>query len=170
MVYQPRVDVPLFLERAAVLRSSRATASIDSTAFHWEWSRETSQSKVTIEGPDDEATTAFSVRVRDFDVRGNMSYVAKYIDLMAGTATGARAEVLAHVRDAHAAIGLVPYNWHTIALGDDAKPREVWELWTYGYVLHTDPGKRATYEGLDELVRAWCASSPTSTRPTCTTW
>jgi hypothetical protein len=147
------VDIPLFLERAAILRSSRATATIDTTSFKWEWSREPPTSRVTITGPDDEATTAFFVRVREFDVPGKMLYVGKYIDLLASTAAGERAEVLKHVRAAHSDLGLVPYRWHALVLGDDAKPRDVWELWTYGYVLHTDQAKRETYEALDELVK-----------------
>jgi hypothetical protein len=151
MVYQPRVDVPLFLERAAVLRSSRATASIDRAAFRWEWSREPPSEQVTVTGPDDEATTAFFVRLRDFDIPGKMVYVGKYIDLLASSATGNRALVLEHVRAAHDVVGLVPHRWHTFVLGDDAKPRQVWELWTYGFVLHDDPDKREKYASLDPL-------------------
>jgi len=149
--YQPRVDVPLFLERAAILRSSRAIATIESAAIKWAWSREPPSSKVTVTGPDDEATTAFFARVREFDVPGKMVYVGKYIDLLASTATGDRAGVLEHVRAAHGVVGLVPNRWHALVLGDDARPRDVWELWTYGHVLHTDPAKRETYAALDEL-------------------
>lgn len=152
MVYNyPRVDVPLFLERAGTLRSSRATASIESAAIRWEWSRDPPSEQVTVTGPDDEATTAFFVRLRDFDIPGKMVYVGKYIDLLASTATGDRASLLGHVRAAHGAVGLVPNRWHTLVLGDDATPRQVWELWTYGFVLHDDQDKRERYAALDTL-------------------
>src|SRR5690349_15663676 len=103
-------------------------------SFHWEWSRDPQRSEVTVTGPDDEATTAFFARVREFDTPGKMVYVPKYIDHLEATATGPLVEILKHARAAHGDVGRVAHRWERIVLGDAARPRDVWELWTYGYV------------------------------------
>ena len=147
--YVPLVDVGLFLERAEILRSSRAAATIDETALHLEIIPPDSP-RVELHVPDDEATTAFFARIRDFGTPGKMIYVAKYIDVLGETAAGRRATVVEHLRESMRDLGVVSHEWHKLVPGA-ATPRDVWELWTYGYILHTDEAKRARWAGMNSI-------------------
>jgi hypothetical protein len=153
MKYVRRVNVPLFLEEAARLRSSTAASMIDETAFRLYKAGPTTPMEVSVTIPDDEATTAFFARVRDFGTPGKLLYVVNYIDHLAATATGARARVIQHLQESAKDVGVVSHNWHRIVLGASATPRDVWELWAYGFILHTDLDKRARWESLDEVVQ-----------------
>jgi hypothetical protein len=104
-------------------------------------------------GPDDEATIAFFARVRQFGTRGTDTYVLKFIEMLAAEATGSRAVVVEHLREAHADLGVVSHEWHKHVLGEDATPRKVWELWTYAHILHPDPLKREQWAALSEPLR-----------------
>lgn len=153
MKYIRRVDVSLFLGEATRLRSSSAASMIDETAFQLYQAGPTTSIKVTVRIPDDEATTAFFARVRDFGKPGKLLYVRNYIDHLASTASGSRATVIEHLRESERDVGIVSHNWHRAVLGTSATPRDVWELWAYGFILHTDLDKRARWEAMDEVLQ-----------------
>jgi hypothetical protein len=148
-----RIDVALFLAEAARLRTSSAAKLIDQTAFHFYQAGPANPPEVTVNIPDDEATTAFFARVRDFGTPGKLLFVGSYIENLASTASGSRASVIQHLRESLRDLGIVSHQWHRIVLGEAATPRDVWELWAYGFILHTDPDKRARWEAMDEVLQ-----------------
>ena len=62
-------------------------------------------------------------------------------------------EVVAWLREAHADLGKHPHDWHEIVLGPGATPRQVWELWTYSHILHSEEAKRKTWAELDQVLQ-----------------
>jgi hypothetical protein len=151
-VYIRRVDVPLFLDEAERLRSSSAATMIDDTAFQLRM-LESKELEVTVTVPGDEATTAFFARVREFGTPRKLLYVRNYIDQLASTARGGRAAVVEHLYESERDLGVVSHNWHRIVLGENGTPRDVWEFWAYGFVLHTEVDKRTRWNAMDPVLQ-----------------
>jgi hypothetical protein len=141
--------IELFLERAAVLRSSRAAASIDETAMTVKFGSGSSKIEVEITAPDDEATLAYFTRIREFDTPGNPFYVPDFFLVLTAGASPRRLQVVDWLRAAHADLGREPYDRSSHVLGPGATPRQVWELWTYSQIIHSNASKRATWASLD---------------------
>ena len=141
----------LFVERAAVLRSSRAVALIDETRITM--TEDSAGLVAQVEGPDDEATLAYFARVREFDIPGKPLYVPDFFSRLEAHATPRRMELVAWLREVHADLGKHPYDWHEIVLGRGATPRDVWELWAYSHLLHVDRAKREKWAGLGQPVQ-----------------
>jgi hypothetical protein len=141
--------VGLFLERAAVLRSSTAVTLIDETRITLRLDR--AGGSADLVAPNDEATLAYFARIRHFDTPRTDLYVPDFFPNLETGATPERADVVAHVRQSHTDLGRQGNDWPKIVLGETATPRAVWELWTYSQVLHTDPAKRATWADLDGM-------------------
>jgi hypothetical protein len=148
-----RVDVALFLAEASRLRTSSAAKLIDQTTFHFYQAGPSTPVEVTVKIPDDEATTAFFARVRDFGTPGKLLFAGSYIEFLGTTASGSRAAVIDHLRESLQDLGVVSHNWHQVVLGPTATPRDVWELWAYGFILHTDREKRARWDAMDEVLQ-----------------
>jgi hypothetical protein len=148
--YTPRLDIPLFLAEAERLRSSKAASMLDETAIKIS-STGASDLAVDVTVPDDEVTTAFFAWLRAFGTPGKLVYVRNYIEHLAITATGSRADVVVHLLEAERDVGIVSHEWHKIVLGESATPRDVWEFWAYGFILHTDPDKRERWAAMHEV-------------------
>jgi hypothetical protein len=142
-----RERVALFLERAELLRTSRAVSWIDATKITIR-AGSSQEPTADVVAPDEEATLAYFARIRHFDTQRTDLYVPDFFPNLHAGASARRAQVIAHVREAHADLGRRGNDWPKIVLGDGATPRSVWELWTYSQVLHTDPVKRATWADL----------------------
>jgi hypothetical protein len=141
--------VALFLDWAANLRSSRAVASLDLLGITMSFDSQEIASQV--DGPDDEATTTFFIRVREFDTPSKPVYVPDYFSRLEEDASPGRMEVVAWLREAHTDLGKHPYDWHKSVLGPDATPRDVWELWAYSHHLHPDEEKRKIWANLQQF-------------------
>lgn len=146
---QDRID--LFLERAALLRSSSAVPLIDETRATLRFDDPGNAGRVELEAPDDEATAAYFVRIREFDTPKKAIYVADFFPNLERNGSLRRLAVVQHLRQTHDDLGRRPHDWPRIVLGPDATPRDVWELWTYSHVLHVDAAKRAIWAGLGSL-------------------
>ena len=143
--------VALFLERAAALRSSRAAAVIDETRITI--TGDSNGLVAQVDGPDDEATLAYFALVREFDTPGKPVYVPDFFPCLEIDATPRRLDLVAWLREVHADLGKHPHDWHEAVLGPGATPRQVWELWAYSHLLHTDAAKRKKWAGLDQVVQ-----------------
>jgi hypothetical protein len=145
--------IELFLDRAAVLRSSRAAASIDETTMTINFSGDGSDIEIDLDAPDDEETLVYFARVRAFDTRGTDLYVADFFPVLVKGAGPSRRAVVDWITRAHEDLGREGYDRPSHVLGTGATPRQVWELWTYGFLLHTDMAKRAVWSGLDDYQK-----------------
>jgi hypothetical protein len=145
-----RERVDLFLERAELLRSSRAASTIDETKITIRFDS-SSDGFADVVGPDDEATVAYFARIRHFDTPKADVYIPDFFANLEDAATARRLAVIAHARQAHADLGRFGNNWPKVVLGEKATPRLVWELWTYSQVLHTDASKRTAWARLDQM-------------------
>jgi hypothetical protein len=141
--------IELFLERASVLRSSKAAATIDDTKMTMRFGSTWSDMEVELTAPDAEATIAYFAWIREFDTPGKPIYVPDFIPVLEVGASPRRLEVIKWLRQAHADLGRESYGRPSHVLGVGATPRQVWELWAYSHVVHTDAVKRAIWSSLD---------------------
>lgn len=148
-VNQDRID--LFLERAELLRSSRAVPLIDETRVTIRFDDSEHAGRVDLDAPDDEATAAYFVRIREFDTPRKSIYLADFFPSLERDASHRRRAVVEHLRQAHSDLGRRPHDWPGIVLRPGATPRDVWKLWTYSHVLHVDAAKRAVWARFDNL-------------------
>lgn len=147
----PQERVELFLERAEVLRSSSAVASIDQTAITLRFGGALGDADAELVAPGDEATLVYFARLRHFDTPKTDVYVRDFFPNLDAGATARRKLVVEHLSQAHADLGRRGNEWPKIVMGASATPRAVWEFWTYSQVLHTDPNKRAAWSSLNAM-------------------
>jgi hypothetical protein len=140
--------IELFLERAAVLRSSRAVGIIEKTSMTTTFSSAEADAVVELKAPDDEATLAYFARIREFDTPSKPIYIPDFFPVLAIEATPRRLKVVDWLRQAHADLGRESYDRPRQILGAGATPRHVWELWAYSHLMHVDKAKRAIWSSL----------------------
>ncbi len=146
--------IALFLERAEILRSSTAVPTIDATAIHMDFTSG-GEPVTTLTAPDDESTIAYFTRIRAFDTPKTPLYVPDYLPLLEAGATPRRCDLVAFLRRAHADLGREGHDRPGQILGAGATPRDVWELWTYSHLVHTDADKRAKWAALPPFQQAF---------------
>ncbi len=146
--------IALFLERAEILRSSTAMPTIDATALHMGFTSG-GEPIPTLTAPDDESTIAYFTRIREFDTPKKPTYVPDFFPLLEVGATPRRRALVDFLRRAHADLGREGYDRPGQILGAGATPRDVWELWTYSHLMHTDADKRAKWAALPSFEQAF---------------
>ena len=152
--------VALFVEQAAVLRSSRAVASIDVTRITM--TGDSTGLVAQVDGPDDEATLAYFARVREFDIPGKPLYVPDFFPRLEIDATPRRIDLVAWLREVHVDLGKHPHDWHKAVLGP-GQPRD--RYGSYGRTRTCSiPTSRSGRHGRGWIrsFKGWRSSSPLS--------